>query len=89
MGVLSCCASLPKQLFLDETLSDCVNEVAYPTSSLLPLSTPRDQLSSGACDVVTGFHVEDWERHVLVLEGLAEGGVGRVWAEQPHHHTQG
>ena len=52
-------------------------------------STPRDQISSGECDVVTGFHVEDWEQHVLVLEGLAEGGVGRVWAEQPHHPTQG
>lgn len=49
----------------------------------------RDQMCSVGCDVVTGFHVEDWEQHVVVLEGVRGGGVRRVWEELPHHPTQG
>ena len=46
-------------------------------------------MCSVKCDVVTGFHVEDWEQHVVVLEGVRGGGVRRVWEELPHHPTQG
>ena len=33
--------------------------------------------------------MEDWEQHVVVLEGVRGGGVRRVWEELPHHPTQG
>ena len=46
-------------------------------------------MCSVGCDVVTGFHVEDWEHHVVVLEGVRGGGVRKVWEELPHHPTQG
>jgi len=46
-------------------------------------------MCSVGCDVITGFHVEDWEQHVVVLEGVRGGGVRRVWEELPHHPTQG
>lgn len=44
---------------------------------------------SGSCDVVTGFHVEDWEQHIIVLEGLRAGGIHSLWQQLPHHPTQG
>ena len=49
----------------------------------------RDQMVSGECDVVTGFHVEDWEQHIIVLEGLRAGGIHSLWQQLPHHSTQG
>ena len=61
-----------------------------PPSTHTHTHTPhRDQMCSVGCDVVTGFHVEDWEQHVVVLEGVRGGGVRRVWEELPHHPTQG
>ena len=49
----------------------------------------RDQMVSSECDVVTGFHVEDWEQHIIVLEGLRAGGIHSLWQQLPHHSTQG
>ena len=44
---------------------------------------------SGVCDVVTGFHVEDWEQDIMVLEGLRGGGISCLWDHLPHHPSQG
>ena len=44
---------------------------------------------SGSCDVITGFHVEDWEQHIIVLEGLRAAGIHSLWQQLPHHTTQG
>ena len=49
----------------------------------------KDQMTSSECDVITGFHVEDWEQHVVVLEGLKTGGLKRIWDDLPHHFTEG
>ena len=50
----------------------------------------RDQMGSRECNVITGFHFEDAShQHILMLEGLRERGVHRMWTELPHHHTQG
>ena len=46
-------------------------------------------MESGECDVVTGFHVCDGEVSVLVMEGLGEGALGRMWRDLPRHHSQG
>ena len=47
-------------------------------------------MASRECNVITGFHFEDASHHhILMLEGLREGGVHRLWTELPHHHTQG
>ncbi len=51
-------------------------------------STYREQLSSGQDDLITGFHVEDENRHIIILEGLKEGGIKTLWEEFPHHHSQ-
>jgi len=63
--------------------------VALPPSPPHTHTPHRDQMCSVECDVVTGFHVEDWEQHVVVLEGVRGGGVRRVWEELPRHPTQG
>ncbi len=46
----------------------------------------RDQLL--ASDVITGFHVEDFGQHTLVLEGMKEGGIAKLWEACPRHHSQ-
>ena len=48
----------------------------------------REQLSSGEQDVLTGFQVEDSDRHIIVLEGLRNGGVKTLWENLPRHHSQ-
>lgn len=47
-----------------------------------------EQLSSFQHDLITGFHVDDWERHIVMLEGLKEKGISTLWNELPHHHSQ-
>ena len=49
----------------------------------------KDEMSSSDCDIITGFHVEDQEQHIIVLEGLKKGGLKRIWDELPHHSTEG
>lgn len=44
---------------------------------------------SSYCDVVTGFHVEDTNSHIFMLEGLHSRGIKRLWEALPHQSTQG
>ena len=46
-------------------------------------------MTSGECDIITGYHVEDWEQHIIVLEGLKEGRLKEIWENMPRHNTQG
>ena len=39
-------------------------------------------------DVITGFHVSDGEYHILVLEGLKDGGMATIWNSLPRHSLQ-
>ena len=48
-----------------------------------------EQMEGHECDIITGFHIEDSERHVLVLEGLHRMGIRELWTNLPHHPTQG
>ena len=48
-----------------------------------------EQMESHECDIITGFHIEDRERHVFVLEGLHRMGIRELWTNLPHHPTQG
>ena len=48
-----------------------------------------EQMESPECDIITGFHIEDRERHVLVLEGLHRMGIRNLWNRLPHHPTEG
>ena len=43
---------------------------------------------SKQCNLITGFHMEDQHHHILMLEGLREGGVKTLWEELPRHTTQ-
>ena len=45
----------------------------------------REQLVS---NVLTGFHVEDSSKHIVILEGLKDQGVNILWEECPRHHSQ-
>lgn len=67
-----------------EELSDDVLPAALSTYKLT-----KEQMSSGDCDVITGFQLEDGERHVIVLEGLKCRGLKRIWEQSPHHNTAG
>lgn len=61
-----------------------------PHSDHVHLICSRQQMDSSECDIITGFYFEDSSPlHVLMLEGLRERGVSRLWTELPHHHTQG
>ena len=39
-------------------------------------------------DIITGVHVEDSCKHILILEGLKEAGVRFMWEEFPRHYSQ-
>ncbi len=67
-----------------EDLSEDVLPAALSTYKLT-----KEQMTSGECDVITGFHMEDSEHHVIVLEGLKSRGLKKIWEESPHHTTQG
>lgn len=67
-----------------EELSDKILCAALSTYKLT-----NEQMTSPECDVITGFHVEDWEQHVVVLEGLKTGGLKKIWDDLPHHFTEG
>ncbi len=67
-----------------EELSEEVLPAALSTYKLT-----KEQMSSGECDVITGFQLEDGECHVIVLEGLKRHGLKRIWEQSPHHSTAG
>ena len=46
-------------------------------------------MSSDSCNVITGFHVDDREKHYVVCEGLMEEGIRELWETLPHHEAQG
>lgn len=46
-------------------------------------------MHSNDLDIVTGFHVEDQDRHIVILEGLHWKALHRIWDEMPHHTSQG
>lgn len=46
-------------------------------------------MTSGSCNVITGFHIDDGERHFVVCEGLMDHGVKYLWDNVPHHSIQG
>lgn len=72
-----------RALSLDDLPADVL-----PTA-LSTYKLTKEQMTSADCDVITGFHVEDWEQHVIVLEGLKKGGLKKIWEELPHHNTNG
>lgn len=67
-----------------ENLSGDVLPAALSTYKLT-----KEQMTSGECNVITGFHMEDSEHHVIVLEGLKTRGLKKIWEESPHHTTKG
>lgn len=72
-----------KSLMLD-MLSDKILPSALSTYKLT-----KEQVTSSECDVITGFHLDDWKQHVIVLEGLKAGGLKMIWDSLPHHPTEG
>ena len=46
-------------------------------------------MEGGECDVVTGVQVRDCEISLLILEGLADGAISRLWTQLPRHPSQG
>lgn len=68
-------------------LEELSEDILCAALSTYKLTT--EQMHSSECDVITGFHVEDWEQHVVVLEGLKTGGLKRIWDDLPHHSTEG
>ena len=49
----------------------------------------REQLKSSQCNVITGFHLEDTDNHIFMIEGLHGKGILKIWEAIPHQSTQG
>ena len=49
----------------------------------------REEMADSKCNVITGYHIDDGEKHFVICEGLAHDGIKQVWDNMPHHSTQG
>ncbi|XP_075256484.1 uncharacterized protein LOC142348835 isoform X2 [Convolutriloba macropyga] len=81
-------AGLPKVLSKVREINCDGLQLNYLPQHSLPaaLKTYRlseEQKTSGECDVITGVHVLDGKFHLLLLEGLREGGISSLF-----HHVQ-
>ncbi len=48
-----------------------------------------EEMFSIDCNVITGCHIEDGEKHFVICEGIAHNGIRHLWDNIPHHSSQG